>query len=129
MTSKNGCDSLISLLQYFKNTDINNPDIPFKDPRIVEIDRIVSEVLESEEWEDVRMNILEYGIEHGKKLGLSEGKELGLSEGKELGLSEGMSIVNTLNKKLTEDNRLDDLVKSATDKDFQNQLLKEYNLL
>ena len=121
MTSKNGCDSLISLLQYFKNTDINNPDIPFKDPRIVEIDRIVSEVLESEEWEDVRMNILEYGIEHGKKLGLSEGKELGLSE--------GMSIVNTLNKKLTEDNRLDDLVKSATDKDFQNQLLKEYNLL
>lgn len=66
MTSKNGSKELISLLQYMKNTKMDNPEIKVKDERIVELDKIVSEVKESEEWEAVQMNILEIGISQGE---------------------------------------------------------------
>lgn len=65
MTSKNGRPELISLLQYMKNTSIDNPEMPVKDKRIEKLDRIVREVKQSEEWEAVKVNILEIGIEQG----------------------------------------------------------------
>lgn len=67
MTSKNGAPELVSMLQYMKDTNMENPGIIIKDSRIVELDKIVSEVRESEEWEAVRMNILEIGKEIGIK--------------------------------------------------------------
>ena len=69
MKSKNGRPELISLLQYMKQTNINNPEIPIKDGRIARLDEIVTEVKQSEEWEDVKMNLLEYGIEQGMERG------------------------------------------------------------
>lgn len=65
MTSKNGSKELVSLLQYMKNTTLDNPEIQIYDERIVELDKIVTEVKESEEWEEVRMTILEVGIQQG----------------------------------------------------------------
>lgn len=65
MTSKNGSKELVSMLQYMKNTTLDNPEIQVKDERIIKLDEIVSEVKESEEWEAVQMNILEIGISHG----------------------------------------------------------------
>lgn len=67
MTSKNGSKELISLLQYMKNTDINNPEILVKDERIVELDSIVTEVKSSEEWEDA----IAYFDEFSRKLSLN----------------------------------------------------------
>ena len=49
-----------------RNTKLDNPEIQVKDERIVELDKIVSEVKESEEWEAVQMNILEVGISRGE---------------------------------------------------------------
>ena len=69
MTSKNGSQELISLLQYMKDTRIENPNIIVKDSRILELDEIVQEVKSSEEWEAVKMNILEIGIERGIEKG------------------------------------------------------------
>lgn len=69
MTSKNGSKELISLLQYIKNTDINNPEILMKDARLLELDQIVTEVRESEEWEAVRMDLIDIGINKGMELG------------------------------------------------------------
>ena len=69
MKSKNGRPELVSLLQYMKHTTMENPDIIVKDTRIVELAEIVEEVKQSEEWETVRMNILEYGIEKGIEKG------------------------------------------------------------
>lgn len=66
MTSKNGSKELVSLLQYMKNTSLNNSEIESKDERIIRLDEIVTEVKESEEWEAVQMNILEIGIAQGK---------------------------------------------------------------
>ena len=67
MSSKNGSKELVSLLQYMKETTLNNPEV--EDERIVKLDRIVREVKESEEWEDVQMNILEIGISKGELRG------------------------------------------------------------
>lgn len=53
-----------------KKTSLSNPEILVKDERIIELDQIVSEVKESEEWEAVEMNILEVGIEAGRKEGI-----------------------------------------------------------
>ena len=63
MSSKNGTPELISMLQYMKECRIDNPNILVKDSRIRELDDIVTEVKSSEEWEAVKMNILEIGIE------------------------------------------------------------------
>lgn len=76
MKSRNGRPELISLLQYMKKTELNNPDIIIRDKRIVALDSIVTEVKQSEEWEAVKMNILEIGIKHG----ISEGCERKLIE-------------------------------------------------
>ena len=69
MESKNGSQELISLLQYMKDTRIDNPNIVSKDSRILELDEIVQEVKSSEEWEAVKMNILEIGIQSGIEQG------------------------------------------------------------
>lgn len=74
MTSRNGRPELISLLQYMKHTTLDNKNVTVKDKRILNLDRIVGEVTQSEEWEAVRMNILEFGMAKGKELGLEEGR-------------------------------------------------------
>ena len=51
---------------------MDNPDILVKDSRILELDDIVQEVKASEEWEAVKMNILEIGIERGLQQGLQQ---------------------------------------------------------
>ena len=70
MTSKNGDPVLVSLLQYMKQTSIDNPEIQVKDERIVTLDAVVQEVKQSEEWEAVKMSILSIGIEKGQKEGV-----------------------------------------------------------
>lgn len=74
MTSKNGRPELISLLQYMKNTTLDNPEILVRDKRIRKLDQIVKEVKQSEEWEAAKMNILEIGMEKGIQKGLEKGK-------------------------------------------------------
>lgn len=73
MTSRNGSDELISLLQYMKNTDIDNPDIIVKDRRLMELDAIVTEVKKTEEWEDVKMDLVDIGFNRGMEQGMSQG--------------------------------------------------------
>ena len=72
MSSRNGRPELVSLLQYMKNTTLDNPNITVKDERILDLNRIVGEVRQSEEWEAVKMNILEIGIQRGIEQGHAE---------------------------------------------------------
>lgn len=74
MTSKNGSQELISLLQYMKKTDINNPEISVRDERLLELDKIVTKVKQSEEWEAVSMDLIDIGISRGIQQGLSQGE-------------------------------------------------------
>ena len=77
MTSRNGRPELVSLLQYLTCTTLNNENITVKDKRILDLDRIVGEVKQSEEWEVVKMSILDIGYEQGKELGIREGRKEG----------------------------------------------------
>ena len=100
MTSLNGREELVSLLQYMKNTTLNNPDITVKDERILDLDRIVTEVKQSEEWEAVRMNILEIGLAQGRKMGIEQGRVEGIEQGRTEGIEQGLEQgrANTLIK-------------------------------
>ena len=101
MTSKNGRPELISLLQYMKNTTIDNPEVKIKDKRIITLDKIVNEVKQSEEWEAVKMNILEIGIEKGREEGREEGRKDGLQDGLKIGRAEGEAkLVSMIRRKL-----------------------------
>ena len=44
------------------------------------------------------------------------------------GHAEGIALLNTLNQKLVQDNRMDDLLRAVSDVEFQKQLLTEYEL-
>ena len=88
MTSKNGSKELVSLLQYIKDTRIDNPQILVKDVRILELDDIVQEVKASEEWEAVKMNILEIGVESG----IQQGIQLKLAELVDKKIKKGYSV-------------------------------------
>ena len=92
MTSKNGTPELISMLQYMKSTRIDNPEIIVKDSRILELDEIVTEVKCSEEWEAVKMNILEVGIQQGIQQGLQQGLWQKLVEQVGKKLEKGFSV-------------------------------------
>ena len=81
MTSRNGRPELVSLLQYMRNTTLENPDITVRDERILDLAGIVEEVKQSEEWEAVKMNILEIGLAQGIEKGIEQGIEKGLEQG------------------------------------------------
>lgn len=98
MSSKNGSQELVSLLQYMKNTDINNPEILVKDKRIIEIDEIVTEVKESEEWEGIEMNILEIGIQEGERRGREQGIQVVVEVCKSLEVSKEETIIKIMEK-------------------------------
>ncbi|MDE6606859.1 MAG: hypothetical protein K2K54_03775 [Lachnospiraceae bacterium] len=136
MASKNGDPVLVSLLQYMKNTTLDNPDIMVKDERIIDLDRIVNEVKQTEEWEAVKMNILEIGLEKGeeigKELGREEGRKEGRKEGKEEGRKEGKAEgearVNHLIQLLIKQARTGEIEKAVTDKEFQQTLFTEFGI-
>lgn len=63
-----------------EDTRLDNPEIIVQDERIKQIDDIVTEVKQSEEWEAVRINILQIGEAHGMKIGKEIGRDTLLVE-------------------------------------------------
>ena len=93
--------------------------------RIRELHREIQKIRSSEEMGVKYMQRWEeriYDRMDGKEEGLAEGLAKGLTEGE----VQGKSNINRLIQVLIRDNRLDDLVRSTTDPDFQEELLKEY---
>ncbi len=72
--------------------------------------------------------ILEYEAKTILNIGRSEGRILGIDEGRVLGQDEERNRINQLNQNLRKDGRLEDLFRSLDDEEFQQELLKEYNL-
>lgn len=73
MSSQNGRPELVSLLQYLKDSRLDNPKIKVLDARIIKLDTIFKEVKESEEWEELKMTIMEYAMNKGIELGIERG--------------------------------------------------------
>ena len=65
------------------------------------------------------------GLARGRKEGLATGRKEGLAKG----LSNGIASTQTLISRLLEANRLDDLRRASTDREYLQQLLEEEGLL
>ena len=122
MSSKNGEPVLVSLLQYMKHTTLENPEILVKDERIMQLNEIVTEVKQSEEWEAVRMSILSIGLERGEKIGLEKGMARGLSCGKVQGKAQSILELLEENGPVSEKTR--EMILSETDMERLSVWLK-----
>lgn len=122
MSSKNGEPVLVSLLQYMKHTTLENPEILVKDERIMQLNEIVTEVKQSEEWEAVRMSILSIGLERGEKIGLEKGMARGLSCGKVQGKAQSILELLEENGPVSESTRR--MILSETDMERLSVWLK-----
>ena len=72
---------------------------------------------------DYNQGLLE-AEERGVKLGLEQGIQLGIQQGTE----QGVERINRLNVLLLRDNRYDDLLRSANDREFQRQFIIRYGI-
>ena len=121
MTSRKGRPELISLLQYMKHTTLDNRDIIVRDERILDLDRIVNEVMQTEEWEAVKMNILEIGMAQGMERGMETGLQKGIQRGEE-------RLVQLL-KLLKSAGRNEDADRAIFDEEYRKQLYQEFEFL
>ena len=77
-----------------------------------------------EALEELMKEELEAKRAEGEEIGKERGKEIG----KEIGKQQALNRVNLLNLKLAELNRLEDIVKAASDQVYQEQLFQEFEL-
>lgn len=112
---------LKSLLEYFDGSEPES-ELTRK------IDRKVIAARKNERWRREYMSLqMEMNLKYreGLKAGEEKGRALGQSEGK----IETQKNINRLNKILLSEKRYDDLEKSAQDIEYQNKLMKEYNII
>lgn len=89
MSSQNGRPELVSLLQYLKDSRMDNPNITVSDSRLIRLDKIFNEVKQSEEWEECKMTIMEYA----RNIGMEQGMEQGIKEGIKQGIEKSIVII------------------------------------
>ena len=105
---------LIELLKYMKrSTDEVSGEC--KSKRIQEMHRRVCQIKASEKTEVKYIQTWEEKILI-KQEGIAEGKQIGVEQ------------INRLNQRLIEQGRFDDLTKAASDKVYQEKLLKEFEI-
>ena len=114
-------EELKSLLEYFDGSEPES-ELTRK------IDRKVIAARKNERWRREYMSLqMEMNLKYreGLKAGEEKGRALGQSEGK----IETQKNINRLNKILLSEKRYDDLEKSAQDIEYQNKLMKEYDII
>ena len=105
---------LIELLKYMeRSTDEVSGEC--KSKRIQEMHRRVCQIRASEKTEVKYIQTWEEKILI-KQEGIAEGKQIGVEQ------------INRLNQRLIEQGRFDDLTKAASDKVYQEKLLKEFEI-
>ena len=95
------------------------------------LDREVEQARHNEKWRREYMKTLLHDMEmkeEGHAEGLQEGLQVGHEEGLQEGLQMGKSRMNRLIIKLAELGRTEDLVKAATDAEYQEKLFKEFDI-
>ena len=100
-----------------KHTTLDNRDIIVRDERILNLDRIVNEVMQTEEWEAVKMNILEIGMAQGMETGFQKG------------IQRGEDRLAQLLKLLKSAGRNEDADRVVFDEEYRKQLYQEFEFL
>ena len=63
-----------------------------------------------------------------ERRGIEAGRKIGITEGRAEGRTEGENRINQLNIELSKLGRAEDILKAAVDKEYQEKLLKEFDL-
>lgn len=127
MSSKNGEPVLVSLLQYMKHTTLENPEILVRDERLTQLNEVVTEVKQSEEWEAVKMSILSIGLERGEQIGIERGMAKGMAKGIAKGMIQGIakSILELLEENGSVSEQTRQMILSETDTERLTVWLKK----
>ena len=110
---QNACDepeSLVEFLQYVGNPE-QSKDTQGGGTFVASLKKQIAAIKRNRDWEAKFMLFEEM-----------------LKDEREEGRREGEERLNRLTRLLAEQNRIDDIVKAASDIEFQNQLFKEFNL-
>ena len=111
----------------------NQSEVPVE---LVRFLQYVAQETDEAETEDDYVKMLQERIKSIKKNRDWEGKYMLLEEmmreermeGMQEGIQKGQERINQLNILLLEQNRNEDIIKAITDRDYQEQLFKEFNL-
>ena len=91
-------------------------------------DGILTDILKKEKVRIMASILAEFDEVGYAQMLREEGRLEGEKEGIKQGREEGKNRINMLNQKLIEEDRLEDLMRAAQDKEYQQQLLMEYDL-
>ena len=111
----------------------NQSEVPVE---LVRFLQYVAQETDEAETEDDYVKMLQERIKSIKKNRDWEGKYMLLEEmmreermeGMQEGIQKGQERINQLNILLSEQNRSEDIIKAATDRDYQERLFKEFHL-
>ena len=78
---------------------------------------------------DVIHDMIDEGVERGRKEGIQKGKLEGIQEGIQKGKLEGANIIVRLYEILLNEGSMDKLKRATKDEAYRYELLKEYDLL
>ena len=101
----------------------DNIDGSLADDLTKQLDDAVVEIRSNKRWRKRIMTLEQYAKEQAEQK-----KDEWIAEGIRQGQTEATDSINMLNAKLIEAGRIDELKASTTNKDLQNQLLKEFGL-
>ena len=90
------------------------------------LDKLSSDEKKRLEYETRQRAIRDYniGMLTAERRGIEDGRKIGREEGETFGVSR----INQLILELSKHGRTDDIVKAAADKEYQEKLLKEFDL-
>ena len=92
------------------------------------IDQKVFEAKRNDQW---RREYMSYQMELNQqyKNGRAEGIEQGIEQGMKQGVQQATDNINKLIKVLLSQKKYDELEKMSEDKEYQNELMKKYNII
>ena len=86
------------------------------------LDKLSADENKRLEYETRQRAIRDYNI------GMLTAERRGIEAGRKIGITEGENRINQLNIELSKRGRIEDIVKAAADKKYQEKLLKEFEL-
>ena len=94
------------------------------------LDKLSADEKKRLEYETRQRAIRDYniGMLTAERRGIEAGRKIGMEEGREEGRTEGVNRINQLNIELSKLGRTEDILKAAVDKEYQEKLLKEFDL-
>lgn len=113
---------LVDFLKYVENPQNVSEDTR-EDAFVSMVEERIRSIKRSRTWEAKFMR-LEIELMERWQEGRDEGLKAGLKEGSQA----GKDRVNKLNELLAQKGRVDDIVKAATDSNFQEELFEEFGL-